>query len=398
MTLRTGRVWLAAGVVLAGAIVGCIPSQQAAAPPPPKAPEVMVSMPLMGEITDFEDFTGRTEAVRTIDIRARVTGYLAKRHFREGSEVEEGDLLFEIDPRPYQAEVARAEANLHQAEAHLRRLERDYNRSVNLAATKALSPQEFDKVVGDRDEGAAALDVAKAQLQTARLNLSFCQVSAPIKGRMSRGAIDPGNMVKADDTLLSTIVSQDPIYAYFDVDERTMLRLQRWAQDGKINGDLSDVEVTMALADEDGYPHQGKINFEDNRVDANTGTLRVRGVFRNADRLLSPGLFVRVRLPVGQAYQAVLVAEQAVGTDQGRKFVYVVDKDNKANYRPVKLGRAYNGQRVVIKGLSTEDRVVVNGLQRVRPGAEVVPKIVDMPGGLAKQADNTGASVAAGKW
>lgn len=398
MTLRTGRVWLAAGVVLAGAIVGCIPPQQAAVPPAPKAPEVMVSMPLMGEITDFEDFTGRTEAVRTIDIRARVTGYLAKRHFREGSEVEEGDLLFEIDPRPYQAEVARAEANLHQAEAHLRRLERDYNRSVNLAATKALSPQEFDKVVGDRDEGAAALDVAKAQLQTARLNLSFCQVSAPIKGRMSRGAIDPGNMVKADDTLLSTIVSQDPIYAYFDVDERTMLRLQRWAQDGKINGDLSDVEVTMALADEDGYPHQGKINFEDNRVDANTGTLRVRGVFRNADRLLSPGLFVRVRLPVGQAYQAVLVAEQAVGTDQGRKFVYVVDKDNKANYRPVKLGRAYNGQRVVIKGLSTEDRVVVNGLQRVRPGAEVVPKIVDMPGGLAKQADNTGASVAAGKW
>lgn len=355
-------------------------------------------MPLMGEITDFEDFTGRTEAVRTIDIRARVTGYLAKRHFREGSEVEEGDLLFEIDPRPYQAEVARAEANLHQAEAHLRRLERDYNRSVNLAATKALSPQEFDKVVGDRDEGAAALDVAKAQLQTARLNLSFCQVSAPIKGRMSRGAIDPGNMVKADDTLLSTIVSQDPIYAYFDVDERTMLRLQRWAQEGKINGDLSDVEVTMALADEDGYPHQGKINFEDNRVDANTGTLRVRGVFRNADRLLSPGLFVRVRLPVGQAYQAVLVAEQAVGTDQGRKFVYVVDKDNKANYRPVKLGRAYNGQRVVIKGLSTEDRVVVNGLQRVRPGAEVVPKIVDMPGGLAKPTDNTGASVAAGKW
>lgn len=390
------HVWLALLLPLAAGIVGCERPPLPAPPPPPPTPEVMISTPVTGEITDFEDFTGRTEAVRTVDIRARVTGYLAKRNFKEGSEVEEGDLLFEIDARPYLAELARAEANLHQAEAHLKRLDLDYNRSVNLTATKALSPQEFDKVAGDRAEGAAAMDVAKAQRDTAKLSLSFCRVTSPVKGRMSRGAIDPGNMVKADDTLLSTIVTQDPMYAYFDVDERTMLRLQRRAQEGKINKDLSDVPVFMVLADEEGYPHQGQINFEDNRVDASTGTLRVRGIFHNADHMLAPGLFVRVRLPIGQSYQAVLIAEQAVGTDQGRKFVYVVEQDNKVVYRPVKLGR-YNGQRVVVKGISPDDRIVVNGLQRVRPGTEVRPKLVEMPGGLAAKLSEEATETAMAK-
>ncbi len=365
---------------------GCIkPVQPAAAATPaapPKPPEVIVDLPTSGEITDFEDFTGRTVANKTIDIRARVTGYLNKINFkeREGQDVEAGFVLFEIDARPYEAEVERARASLHQAKSHLKRIELDYARAKQTRAKQVITQEQFDQVQGDRNEAMAAIEVAQADLDLAELNLSFTKVRAPIAGRVSRTQLDPGNLVKADDTVLTTIVAMDPMYAYFEVDERTMLRLQHYKEQGRmsLSGDLTGaLPVKMGLADEEGYPHDGRVNFVDNRLDPATGTLQLRGVFDNKKRSLSPGMFVRVRLPIGEPYRALLVSEKALGTDQGQKFVYVIDAENKAQYRRVEIGKLQNSRRVVLKGLGEGERVVVSGLQRVRPGALVQPKMVE---------------------
>ena len=365
---------------------GCVkPVQPAAAAAPaaaPKPPEVFVDLPVSGEVTDFEDFTGRTVASKTIDIRARVTGYLNKINFkeREGQDVEAGFVLFEIDPRPYEAEVERAKASLHQAKSHLKRIELDYARAKQTRAKQVITQEQFDQVQGDRNEAMASIEVAQADLDLAELNLSFTKVRAPIAGRVSRTQLDQGNLVKADDTILTTVVAMDPMYAYFEVDERTMLRLQRYRDEGRVNlsGDLTGaLPVKMGLADEDGYPHDGVVNFVDNRLDPATGTLQLRGLFDNKKRMLSPGMFVRVRLPIGDPYRALLVSEKALGTDQGQKFVYVIDAENKAQYRRVEVGKLQNARRVVLKGLAEGERVVVSGLQRVRPGAVVEPKMIE---------------------
>ncbi len=364
-------------------MAGCLERPQ---PPPaaapPKVPEVLVDVPTFDEITDYEDFTGRTMAIKTIDIRARVTGYLKSINFKEqeGRDVDEGFVLYEIDPRPYQAEVDRARAALLQANARRRRLELDHQRASKLRESKekAITQADFDLITGDKAEATAAVKVAEAELQMAELRLSFTKVKAPMAGRVSRTLVDPWNIVKADETVLTTIVAMDPMYAYFEVDERTLLRIQRYAREGLLNSNNErDVPVQMGLADEEGYPHRGNINFLDNRVDASTGTLQIRGVFANPDRVLSPGLFVRVRLPVGDPYRAVLVAEEALGTDQGQKFVYVVDDENRAQYRRVQVGKLQHGRRVVLEGLEGGERIVVNGLQRVRPGAAVSPKAIE---------------------
>lgn len=373
------------GVLLVCAITaGCDKVKSAMAPTPagpppaaPKPPDVLFTLPTTSTITDFEDFTGRTVARRTIDIRARVTGYLDKIQFKDGGEVKKDDLLFEIDPRPYQTEFTRTQAALVQAEAHRSRLDHDLERATKLIESKQISREQFDLVTGDRAEADAAVSVAKANLQTARLNLSFTQVKAPLAGQISRTQLDPGNLVKADDSILTTLVTLDPIFAYFEVDERTLLMMRRYVESGKIktvDKDEPQVPVLMGLADEDGFPHSGMINFVDNRLDVATGTLQVRGVFDNPTHILSPGLFVRVRLPIGEPYQAILIDERALGTDQGQKFVYVVDRDNNAQYRRVEVGKLQNGQRVVRKGIAEGDRVVVSGLQRVRPGAPVTAK------------------------
>jgi RND family efflux transporter MFP subunit len=371
--------WLCILLCTGGALTGC--NQPQAAPPskPPPA-EVKVSHPVIKEVTDYEDFPGRIEAINSIEVRARVTGYLDKVNFDEGSEVKQGDVLFEIDARPYQAELNRAEANLVQAEAHLKRLNADYQRAVGLLPKGAMGREEFDKITGDRAEASAAVGVAKASKDLAQLNLGFTKVRAPIGGRISRRFIDPGNMVKADDSPLTNIVSLDPIHAYFDVDERTTLRLQRlirseqvqWSQGG-------GVRVLLGLADEDGFSQEGTINFSDNKVDADTGTWRLRGIFANPKRILSPGLFVRIRLPIGRPYSALLVSEQALGADQGKKFVYVVDANNAVRYRDVQVGRLHDGLRVIAKGLTKDELVVVSGLQRIRDGATVKPEPVEMP-------------------
>ena len=365
---------------------GCVkPVQPAAAAAPaaaPKPPQVFVDLPVSGEVTDFEDFTGRTVASKTIDIRARVTGYLNKINFkeREGQDVEAGFVLFEIDARPYEAEVERAKASLHQAKSHLKRIELDYARAKQTRAKQVITQEQFDQVQGDRNEAMASIDVAQADLDLAELNLSFTKVRAPIAGRVSRTQLDQGNLVKADDTILTTVVAMDPMYAYFEVDERTILRLQRYRDEGRVNlsGDLTGaLRVKMGLADEDGYPHDGVVNFVDNRLDPATGTLQLRGLFDNKKRTLSPGMFVRVRLPIGDPYRALLVSEKALGTDQGQKFVYVIDAENKAQYRRVEIGKLENSRRVVLKGLAEGERVVVSGLQRVRPGAVVEPKMIE---------------------
>ncbi len=360
-------------------LAGCARPQAGNNGPPPD-PEVEVSVPITGQVTDYEDFPGRTEAISSVDLRSRVTGYLEKIYFKEGGDVKQDDLLFEIDARPYAAELARTEANLVQAEARLKRLNSDFERASILIGKGAIGREEYDKIAGDRAEAAAAVGVAVAQRDLTKTNLDYTKVRAPISGRISRRYIDPGNLVKADETVVTNVVSVDPMYAYFDVDERATLRLQQLVREKKLNlSPEANVPVLMGMADETGYTHRGTLNFVDNRVDADTGTWRLRGRFSNAHHGISSGLFVHIRLPIGDPYPALLIAEQALGTDQGQRFVYVVDEQNKAHYRRVKVGRLHEGLRAISEGLKPGDKIVVKGLQRVRPEAGVKPKLIEMP-------------------
>jgi RND family efflux transporter MFP subunit len=375
------------------ALAGCGMAQSKGEAPLPK---VEVAEPVTKEILAYENFTGRTEAKRNIELKARVTGYLDKVNFKEGDDVKEGDPLFEIDPRPYKADMDKAEASLAQADAHLKRLNTDYQRALTLYGKQAMSQADFDQTVGDRNEAIAAVGVAKAGVESARLNLNFTKILAPVTGRISRQNIDPGNLVMADNTVLTSLVTLDPIYAYFDVDERTMLHLRRLVQEKKIpSARVTDVPVEMGTSDEDGYPHIGVINFVDNKLDPNTGTLRVRGQFPNPDKLLAPGLFARLRIPIGKPHPALLVAERALGTDQGQKYLFVVGDDAVVEYRPVKVGTVQNGLREITEGLKPGEKVVVSGLQRVRKGVKVdfgIVKMEDLPGGTKTAVASNAAS------
>jgi RND family efflux transporter MFP subunit len=365
---------------------GCArpPSGATAAAPTP----VSVSYPLEREITRYADFTGRLEAVNSVEIRTRVTGYLDRVNFKDGDEVNEGASLFEIDPRPYKLDLDRAEGNVAQAEARLARLEADNRRVVALFNRGAVGREEFDRITGDFREARASLSVAQANRDMARLNIEFTKVRAPISGLLSRRLVDPGNLVQADATSLITIVSPDPMYLYFDIDERTVMKLRGLVIEGKLQTREQGAvaPILAALAEEEGFPHNGVINFSDNKVNPRTGTLRVRGVIENPVvkgknfRLLSPGLFARVRMPLGESHRTLLVTERAIDTDQGQKILYVVDDKNKVDTRPVRLGAIHDGLRAIEDGLKTGERVIVVGLQQVRPGAVVEPKLVDMPG------------------
>jgi RND family efflux transporter MFP subunit len=385
-------------VVVTATGVGCNKSSAAAKPNAP--PEVKICQPETGEITDYDEFTGRTDAYRSINLRARVTGYLDHVFFKEGADnIKPNDVLFEIDPRTYKADRDRAFASLEQAKAHADRLRLDYNRGRKMFATGAIGQEEYDKINSDLLEAEAAVGTAKAGLDQAELNLSFCKVRAPLidvanlppgavpTWRISRQNIDPGNLVKADDTILTTLVTQDPIYVYYDVDERSLLRFRRLLQEKQITLTAGKpYPVEMGLSDEanlsDPFPHKGYVGFTDNQVDVMTGTLRVRGVFPNpasssGTRLISPGQFSRVRIPIGEKHPALLVPDSALSTDQGEKFLYVAIPDPKdptktiARHTPVEIGSALDGLRVVKKGLKPGEWVVVNGLQRVRDKAEV---------------------------
>jgi RND family efflux transporter MFP subunit len=376
----------APALVLGLGLAGC--ARAPAGPPPAPPTTVSVSYPVERDVTNYADFTGRLEAVFSVEIRARVTGYLNRVYFKDGVEVNEGASLFEIDPRPYKVELDRAEATLAQQEAHLKRLGADYRRVSTLLARGSVSREEYDKYAGDHAESEAAVGIARANRDLAKLNFDFTEVRTPIGGLLSRRMVDPGNMVQADTTALTTIVSLDPMYLYFDIDERTVLKLRVLVRDGKLPSreEGAVVPILAALADEEGFPHKGVINFSDNKVNPRTGTLRVRGVIENPvvkgknSRMLSPGLFARVRLPLGEPHRALLVTERAIDTDQGQKILYLVNAKNEVDSRSVRLGAIHDGLRAIEDGLKPGERVIVVGLQQVRPGAVVEPKLVDMPG------------------
>jgi membrane fusion protein, multidrug efflux system len=360
----------------AAAFPGCQKAETK--PPPKKPPEVFVATPRLETVTDYQEFTGRTTAVYTVDVRARVSGYLDQVLFKDGADIKAGQPLFLIDDRTFKATAANAAAMVAQATARRDSLTNQDRRSQELRRTNAVSQEQYEIIAFQRAEAAAAVTAAEAQKQLADLNLSYTHVEAPIAGVISNRRVDPGNLVKADDTVLATIVSLDPIYAYFDVNERTVLRLRRLIQEGQLEeADEAGVIVQVSLADEDDFQHSGTIDFLDNQIDPNTGTQRVRAVIRNSDRLLSPGLFVRLRFPVSRPHQALLVQEEALGTDQGQRFLYVVNDKDEVAYRRVKVGMLTHGRRVIDEGLSSGERVVVNGLQRVRPGDKVTPKPAD---------------------
>ncbi len=360
--------------------------------------DVRVSYPITRTVTDHEVFTGRTEPYRNVDIKPQVTGNLEAAYFEEGQDVEEGMLLFKIQQAPFKADLDKAEADLERARADLRGAERDYNRATK--AEKGISAQDKDKAIRDFEVARAQVLVSEASLAMARVTFAYTEIRAPLSGRISKRQVDPGNIVKANETVLTNLVSLEPMYATFFVDERTMLRVRRLVEEGKVSSariprvpalvglghlvpgagfiagahGFSRVTVHMGLADEDSYPHKGAVNFVDNQVDSLTGTLRARGVFPNLTRLLSPGMFVRVQVPIGRPHKVLLVAEAALGTDQGRKVVYVVGKDDKVVQKTVKIGALQaDGMRVIEEGVTREDRVVVTRLQSIRAGMPVQP-------------------------
>jgi multidrug efflux system membrane fusion protein len=357
---------------------------------PPKAapPEVLYTFPTTDEVTNFEEFIGHTDAVNTVEVRARVTGYLDKVNFNDGDEIEKGALLFQIDDRPYKAEYERSLATLEQGKARYDRTNRDHVRAVNLRSRNAIGQEEFDLINGNFEEAKATVGVYTAALERAKLDLDFTKVTAPLTGRLSRRMVDPGNLVQADVTALTSIVSLDPMYVYFDIDERTLLMIRRLIAEKKMKSRTeAEVPVLAGLSDEAEFPHRGTINFSDNKVDSGTGTLRVRGVISNPKpRLLSPGLFVRIRLPIGEPRKSILIDEQAIGSEQSNKFVYVLRKSKetdektkqakeveRAYARPIKVGPLMKGMRAVLEGLAEDDRVIISGLQRVKNAEPVTP-------------------------
>jgi RND family efflux transporter MFP subunit len=363
-------------------MTACNQQQPTAAPPPP--PKVTVSQPISREVVEWEEYTGRLDAVESVEIRARVSGYLQSIHFKNGAIVKQGDLLFVIDPRPYQAELERAKAEVALANARLERASKDLARAQMLVRSRAVSEEEVDTRVSEQRQAQESVQAARAMVNVAQLNVEFTQVRAPISGRISRNLVSVGNLINGgtpQSTLLTTIVSLDPIYCYFDADERSYLRGIRQLRNGdRTNGRTSKQPVYVALADEEGFPHQGFIDFLDNRLDQNTGTITVRAVLPNPDLLLAPGLFARVRVPAGDKYKALMLPPEAVGSDLSQQFVFVVDAQNLVQYRKVTPGPLIDGWRVIRDGIQPDDWVIVKGVQRARTGAKVDPIKQDSAG------------------
>jgi multidrug efflux system membrane fusion protein len=423
MKYRIGPGILSA--VLAGVVAsGCTQPQAAVAPA--EVPVTPVSHPVKREVTDFVDFTGRTDAVQSVNIIARVTGYLVRMPFKEGSEVKAGDLLFEVDPRPYQAQLDQAKSQVILYQAQLNLAKKTYDRYVELDKTTkgAVSLQALDQYKAAVDEAEARMKAQEKSLEVYNLNKEFTRVVSPIDGQVSRYYLTLGNLVNQDQTLLTTVVSMDPMYAYFDMDERTLLQIRSAISEGKIMGygDGGDIPVLMALQNEDNYPHHGTINFVNNMVNSTTGSITMRGIFPNprlpappvmvassakdkvgktasdpptpgtvkvqatTPRLLSPGMYVRIRLPIGQPHEALLVIDRAIQSDQGLKYVYVLDGENKAQYRRVTTGALQEDGLRVVTGIEANDWIVVGGLQQVRPRMLVKPEQTSMPS-LAKSAE-----------
>jgi len=369
----------------------------------PKPIEVSVILPVKQTVTDYEVFIGRVDAVNKVAVQAMVTGYLDKVNFVDGEDVDEHQVLFEIDPRVFKNTQDMAKSTLELADAHHSRLGQDLVRGQSMVPTGALGRMDFDKMFSDREEARAAIGQAKAQLEQADLNMKFTKVESPFKGRVSRRLVDPGNMVKANETILTWVYQIDPMYGYFDVDERTVIKLRRLINDGQIKSykegihdEKKRVPVDIGLADEDAFSmKEAYINWIDNVVDAGTGTLKFRCVinqprdrYGNPVVLLSPNMFVRMKLPVSTPKQVLLIPERAVGTDQGDKFVYILNSESKVEQVKIRLGQMHEGMRVVEQGgpreLLESDRVILDNLQRVRPGPDQPPVAVKSPPSVAK--------------
>jgi multidrug efflux system membrane fusion protein len=386
---------IAFGIMALGTFVLAVGCHRAPGGKQSKAPpEVIVELPVPDDVIDYQDFTGRIDALKTVDIRPRVSGYITEAPFTEGETVKEGQLLFQIDPRTYQDDLNSADANLKQAEADLVLQTKRAERGIRLinSGTGAIGPEDYDQLIAARDKAKATVNAMKAARDRAKLFLDFTRVTVPaltddegkpLRGRISRRQVDPGNLVNADQTILTTLVSVDRMYAYFDVDERTYLELASITSQGSSSWfSALRFPVLMRLANEEEFTHKGYVNFLDNRLNANTGTVRMRGVFDNPRELLKSGLFVRIRLPVGTPYKTLLIPDEAIMSDQGKKYIYVVEKETndkgeeieRVKYRSVKLGESLGTLRAIKEGLKEGELVVVSGLQKVRDKAEVHTK------------------------
>jgi RND family efflux transporter MFP subunit len=362
-------------VALASIGPGCRRPDDSGAEP---APKVSVARPLVREVVEWDEYTGRLQALDAVEVRPRVGGYVDSIHFADGTIVKEGDLLFIIDPRPYEATLKQARAEVEVAQSRLDVAKSESTRAERLRGPSAISAEEVERREATLHAASASLAAAQAASEAAALDVEFTRVVAPIAGRAGRHLVDEGNLVTGgttNATLLTTIVSLDPIHCYFDADERQYLKYTRLAQRGE-RPSSRDVNnpVEVGLADEAGFPHKGWMDFVDNQLDTGTGTIIGRAIIPNPDRLLSPGLFVRVRIPGSSRHQVTLLPEEAIATDLNQTFVWVVDGENKAQYRRVTLGPLHEGLRIVRDGIGPDDRVVVAGMQRVRVGLVLAPE------------------------
>ncbi len=409
-------IWPLLLAAVAAGVAGCgQASSQTGGPPPQQDILVVYDLPVTRVVTDYEEFPGAAQAIYNVEVRARVSGYLKQVYFQDGQEARKGDSLFLIDPRPFQATLDRAKATHNQAEARAQRTNNEYRRAkVLYDQGRSISREEFDRYVFDHAEAEAAVGTAKASVDLAQLDLDWTNVTADlpegVTGRLGRRLVDPGNLIKADETMMTSIVTQDPLYIYFDVHEQAMLRIRRLLEQGKLKARTErEVPILIGLADEKDangeplYPHQGAVDFTDNRVDLNTGTLRFRAKMKNPGLLMTPGMFVKVRLPIGEPHSALLVREQALQSDQGLKKVFVLrakdengepyvledpithkpllDKAGKPipGYRPVAVdvgtpGVLRDGFREISTGIKDGDMVVAKGMQKIRLGTNPVTK------------------------
>jgi multidrug efflux system membrane fusion protein len=367
---------------ISAAVFGVSATSAQSAPAEPQATPVSVATVVQSDVSAWDEFSGRLEAVERVDIRSRVAGTIQSVHFREGALVKKGDLLLTIDPAPYAADVERADAQVAAAQARVTQAKGEQERSQRLWGEQAISKREFDERTNGKGEAEANLRAAQAALQTAQLSLGYTQVRAPVAGRVGKLEVTVGNLVAAGPgaPVLTTLVSVSPIYASFDADEQVVAKALKdvGGNGGPASRNLERIPVQMGTAASTDTPFEGRLQLVDNQVDAKSGTVRARAVFDNKDGQLMPGQFARVRMGQATKATAILINERAVGTDQNKKFVLVVGADNKAVYREVTLGANINGLRVVKGGLAANERIVVNGLQRIRPGALVAPQVVEM--------------------
>jgi len=376
------RLWRFAAVYGVTGALACVSACTKSAPQAAAPPEVSVAQVIEKPVKDWDEFTGRLQAVETVEIRPRVSGYIDKVAFTEGSLVKSGDLLFVIDPRPYQAEYGRAAADVKRFKTALELARIELVRVQRLRDSGAVSEEELDQRKSSVAQGEANVAGSEAALETASLNLNFTRVTSPIAGRVSRAEVTRGNLVTGGNnggTLLTSVVSMDPIYLYFDGDEQAYLRYTKMARSGERQSSRDTANpVQVGLADEEGFPHPGTVDFVDNQLNPQTGTIRARAVLPNKDGQFTPGMFARVQLLGSGEYTAILIEDRAVNTDQNQKYVLLLGANNQIEYRKVKLGRVINGLRVVHEGLKPGDVIVVNGAQRVHPGITVTPQRVTM--------------------